>query len=209
MSVGRSSAAGKEPRSTYPTRRFASIALLTRSTIRCPGGLAVGTLGDWQVPAGQVLRSPGEDSKHVLIRLLPARLSNRHRWESAATRAHEIAVAFACCREAFGKKSIHERAGFQIAEQLIALCQAELVRNWGAVVIDLGSLAARESLLAKIAVSEALYRAADRCMHVMGRVGVTQSFREIAPFRIYDERADVHNQSLANKINPDFLNGAA
>ena len=47
-------------------------------------------------------------------------------------------------------------------------------------------------VMAKVAVSEALMRIADRCVQVMGGTGVTdktiveQVFREIRAFRIYD-----------------------
>jgi hypothetical protein len=60
--------------------------------------------------------------------------------------------------------------------------------------------------LAKVAVSEALMRVADRCVQVMGGTGVSrdtiveQVFREIRAFRIYDGPTEVHKWSLAGKI---------
>jgi len=78
-------------------------------------------------------------------------------------------------------------------------------------VLDSGSLGTAESSMAKVAVSEALFRVADRCIQVMGGTGVTgdtmveQVFREIRSFRIYDGPTEVHKWSLAKKIKRDFL----
>ena len=60
--------------------------------------------------------------------------------------------------------------------------------------------------MAKVAVSEALYRVADRCVQVMGATGVSgdtlvaQVFQELRTFRIYDGPTEVHKWSLAKKI---------
>jgi acyl-CoA dehydrogenase len=73
-----------------------------------------------------------------------------------------------------------------------------------------GSLGTVESSMAKVAVSEALMRVADRCVQVMGGMGVTdntiveQVFREIRAFRIYDGPTEVHKWSLAKKIKRDW-----
>lgn len=154
---------------------------------------------------------PGEGFKYAQVRLSPARLSHCMRWHGAAQRAHEIATAYCCHREAFGKKLInHEGVGFQLADNLIDLKQAELMIDWCADVLDSGSLGTAESSMAKVAVSEALFRVADRCVQVMGAVGVSgdtvveQIFREIRAFRIYDGPTEVHKWSLAKKIKREF-----
>ena len=91
-----------------------------------------------------------------------------------AIRANEIATDYACRRHAFGKPLIdHEGVGFMLAENLIDLKQSELMIDWCAGVLDTGSLGTAESSMAKVAVSEALMRVADRCVQVMGGTGVT------------------------------------
>src|SRR3546814_5257572 len=81
--------------------------------------------------------------------------------------------------------------------------------DWCAGVLDTGSLGTAESSMAKVAVSEALMRIADRCVQVMGGTGVTdttiveQVFREVRAFRIYDGPTEVHTWSLAKKIKRD------
>jgi len=180
-----------------------------------PGGHAVVTIKDLRIPADQMLGESGEGFKYAQVRLSPARLSHCMRWHGAATRAQEIATTYVCKRQGFGKLLIdHEGVGFQLADNLIDLKQAELMIDWCADVLDTGSLGTAESSMAKVAVSDALFRVADRCVQVMGGTGVTQDtiveqvFREVRAFRIYDGPTEVHKWSLARKIKRDFLHGA-
>lgn len=175
-----------------------------------PGGHAVVNLDDVRVPADQMLGAAGEGFKLAQVRLAPARLTHCMRWLGAATRAQEIAVDYACRREAFGKKLVdHEGVGFMLADNMIDLKQAELMIDWCAGVLDSGDLGTVESSMAKASVSESLFRVADRCVQVMGGTGVTgdtvveQVFREIRAFRIYDGPTEVHKWSLAKKIKRD------
>jgi len=181
-----------------------------------PGGHAIVTIDNLRVPADQMLGQSGEGFKYAQIRLSPARLSHCMRWWGSAFRANEIATAYACNRTAFGKPLVdHEGVGFMLAENLIDLKQAELMIDWCADVLDGGSLGTAESSMAKVAVSEALMRVADRSVQVMGGTGVSgdtiveQVFREIRAFRIYDGPTEVHKWSLAKKIKRDFNAGAA
>lgn len=177
-----------------------------------PGGHAIISIDGLRVPADQMLGASGEGFKLAQVRLSPARLSHCMRWYGACVRANEIATAYAVKRHAFGKLLIdHEGVGFQLADNLIDLKQAELMIDWCAGVLDAGSLGTAESSMAKVAVSEALFRVADRCVQVMGGTGVTrdtiveQVFREIRAFRIYDGPTEVHKWSLAKKIKREAL----
>lgn len=183
-----------------------------------PGGHSIVTIDNLRIPADQMLGQDGEGFKYAQLRLAPARLSHCMRWHGACVRAHEIATAYACKRQAFGKTLIdHEGVGFMLAENLIDLKQSELMIDWCADVLDSGALGTVESSMAKVAVSEALMRIADRCVQVMGGTGVSgdtiveQVFREIRAFRIYDGPTEVHKWSLAKKIKRDakVVTGAA
>ncbi len=176
-----------------------------------PGGHAVVHIDALRVPADQMLGQAGEGFRLAQVRLSPARLSHCMRWHGAATRAQEIATDYVCRREGFGKKLIdHEGVGFQLADNLIDLKSAELMIDWCADVLDGGALGTAESSMAKVAVSDALFRVADRCVQVMGGTGVSretvveQVFREIRAFRIYDGPTEVHKWSLAKKIKRDW-----
>ena len=177
-----------------------------------PGGHAILTIDNLRVPADQMLGQSGEGFKYAQVRLSPARLSHCMRWFGAAKGANDIATAYAVRRQAFGKPLIdHEGVGFMLADNLIDLKQAELMIDWCADVLDTGVLGTTESSMAKVAVSEALFRVADRCVQTMGGTGVSgdtiveQVFREIRAFRIYDGPTEVHKWSLARKIKRDAL----
>ena len=179
-----------------------------------PGGHATISIENLRVPADQMLGQSGEGFRYAQVRLSPARLSHCMRWLGACVRANEIASDYANRRMAFGKPLVdHEGVGFMLAENLIDLKQAELMTYWCADVLDTGVLGTVESSMAKVAVSEALMRVADRCVQVMGGQGVTadtiveQVFREIRAFRIYDGPTEVHKWSLAKKIKRDWKKG--
>lgn len=176
-----------------------------------PGGHATISIDNLRVPADQMLGKPGEGFRYAQIRLSPARLSHCMRWHGCCERAHEIAADYANRREAFGQKLIdHEGVGFMLAENLIDLKQSQLMIEWCASVLDTGDLGTVESSMAKVAVSEALMRIADRCVQVMGATGVSdativeQVYREVRAFRIYDGPTEVHKWSLAKKIRRDW-----
>ena len=175
-----------------------------------PGGHSIVTIDQLRLPADQMLGQSGEGFKYAQLRLAPARLSHCMRWHGACVRANEIAADYACKRQAFGKLLIdHEGVGFMLAENMIDLKQSELMIDWCADVLDSGVPGTVESSMAKVAVSEALMRIADRCVQVMGGTGVSgdtivaQVFQEIRAFRIYDGPTEVHKWSLAKKIKRD------
>ena len=176
-----------------------------------PGSHAEITIDNLRIPADQMLGEAGEGFKYAQIRLSPARLSHCMRWLGCCIRAQEIASDYANRRLAFGKPLIdHEGVGFMLAENMIDIRQCELMIDWCASVLDTGSLGTTESSIAKVSVSEALMRIADKCVQVMGGTGVTdktiveQVFREVRAFRIYDGPTEVHKWSLAKKIKRDW-----
>jgi acyl-CoA dehydrogenase len=177
-----------------------------------PGGHAVVALDGLRVPADQVLGEVGAGFKYAQVRLAPARLTHCMRWLGSCDRAHQIATDYAVRRHAFGKPLIeHEGVGFMLADNRIALQQAWLIIDWCAGVLDSGAHGTVESSMAKVAVSEALFAIADRCVQVMGGTGVSgdtvveQVFREVRAFRIYDGPTEVHKWSLAKKIQSEAL----
>ena len=180
-----------------------------------PGGHAVVRIENLRVPASQVLGESGAGFKYAQVRLAPARLTHCMRWLGACVRAQQIASEYAVKRQAFGKPLIeHEGVGFMLADNRIEMKQAELMIDWCADVLDSGAAGTVESSMTKVAVSEALFRVADRCVQVMGGTGVSgdtvveQVFREIRAFRIYDGPTEVHKWSLAKKIRDEVLKAA-
>ncbi|MDX1431168.1 MAG: acyl-CoA dehydrogenase family protein [Gammaproteobacteria bacterium] len=162
---------------------------------------------DVRVTADQVLGEIGEGYRYAQVRLAPARLTHCMRWLGAARRAHDIAAEYAVTRQAFGKAlSEHEGVGFMLAENEMDMHLARLAIWQAAWVIDQGGEARQESSMAKVICSEAEFRVADRCMQILGGMGITSDtlveriWREIRPFRIYDGPNEVHRWAIANRV---------
>jgi acyl-CoA dehydrogenase len=172
-----------------------------------PGGHGVVRFDDVQVPAEDVLGELGEGFKYAQVRLSPARLTHCMRWLGAARRAHDVAVAYARRREAFGKRlGEHEGVGFMLADNDMDLHVARLAIWHCADVLDQGKLGLHESSRAKVIVSEAAWRVVDRCVQILGGQGVTHEtvvariFADMRSFRIYDGPSEVHRWSIAKRI---------
>ena len=171
------------------------------------GGHAVVEFEGLRVPVGDVLGAVGEGFRYAQVRLAPARLTHCMRWLGAARRAQDIAVGYAAKREAFGKPiAQHEGIGFMLADNDMDIRTSRLTIWHTAWLLDQGERAGTESSIAKVVCSEAIWRVADRCVQVLGGVGVTgetmvgRIFREVRGFRIYDGASEVHRWSLAQKI---------
>ena len=170
------------------------------------GGHAVLRFENLRVPAENVLGAPGEGFKYAQVRLAPARLTHCMRWLGAATRAHDIARDYAATRRAFGKTlGEHEAVGFMLADNEMDLHQCRLAIWHCAWLLDQGRSAGSASSMAKVICSEALFRVADRCVQILGGMGVTHEtvveriFRELRAFRIYDGPSEVHRWALARR----------
>jgi acyl-CoA dehydrogenase len=177
-----------------------------------PGAHPTSRIVNLRVHRSAVLVEAGAGFKYAQVRLAPARLTHCARWLGACIRAQEIASEYAVKRRAFGTLLIdHEGVGFKLAENRIALQQCELMIDWCAGILDTGASGTTESSMAKVAVSEALFRIADNCVQVMGGTGVTrdtiveQVFREVRAFRIYDGPTEVHLWSLAKRIKKETV----
>jgi acyl-CoA dehydrogenase len=180
-----------------------------------PGGHAIVTLNNVRIGADAVLGAPHEGFKYAQVRLAPARLTPCRRWWGAARRAHDVATDYACTRQAFGKPLIeHEGVGFMLARNEVDLEQTRLMIDWVAWTLDQGSKGTAESSMAKYTCGETLYAIADRCVQVLGGLGVTdetpvgQILREIRAFRIYDGPSEVHLWSLANRVQRGWQRGS-
>lgn len=162
-----------------------------------------------------VLGEIGKGLKYAQVRLAPARLTHCMRWIGAAQRAHDIAVARARVRPAFGHViGEHQAIGFSLADNEMDIHVARLVTIHAAWTLDQGERGSIESSRAKVIVSEALYRVADRSLQVLGGLGLTgdtvvaQIFRELRAFRIYDGPSETHRWALARRIvAPKQING--
>lgn len=171
------------------------------------GGHAEVVLENLRVSKADVLGEVGEGFRYAQVRLVPARLTHCMRWLGAAQRAHDIAVAYAQKREGFGQPIIaHEGIGFMLADNEIDLHTTRLSIWHTAWLLDQGDRASAQSSMVKVHASEAIWRIVDRCVQVLGGMGVTADteveriFRDVRAFRIYDGPSEVHRWSIARRL---------
>jgi acyl-CoA dehydrogenase len=170
-------------------------------------GHAVVKFTDLRLPATAVLGEVGQALRYAQLRLTPARLTHCMRWLGAAERAHSIAVDHARTRTGFGKPiGEHQGVGFMLADNEIALQQCRLAIWWACWLIDTGAKGRHESSMVKAYVSEELFKVADRCVQVLGGMGVSDEtpvgmiFSDMRAFRLYDGPTEVHKYAIARKV---------
>jgi acyl-CoA dehydrogenase len=163
-----------------------------------------------RLPASSILGEVGKAFRYAQLRLAPARLTHCMRWLGAASRAQAIAIDWARTRTAFGKPiGEHQGVGFMLADNEIALQQCRLAIWWACWRLDQGARGRHESSMVKASVSEELFRVADRCVQVLGGVGISDEtpvamiFRDIRAFRLYDGPTEVHKFAIAREILRD------
>jgi acyl-CoA dehydrogenase len=171
------------------------------------GGHGVLHFDQLRIPADQILGELGQGFRYAQIRLAPARLTHCMRWLGQARRAHDIALAYAQKRQAFGRRlGDHEGIGFMLADNDMDLQTARLHILHTAWLLDQGNKCNYESSRAKVICSEAEWRVVDRCVQILGGQGVTgetavmRIFTDMRGFRIYDGPSEVHRWSMARKI---------
>lgn len=181
--------------------------MLSTMDSNTPGGHAEVTFDELFVPFSGVLGEVGKGFRNAQVRLGPARLTHCMRWLGQAASCHAIAVAHAGNRNSFGKKLIeHQGVSFMLADNEIDLHTCRLAVWHAAWLLDLGNRARNETSMTKVLCSEALGRVVDRCLQIMGSIGITRDtvieriYRDIRPFRIYDGPSEVHRHALAQRL---------
>ena len=171
------------------------------------GGHAEVELRDLRVSSEDILGEVGLGFRYAQVRLEPARLTHCMRWLGAAQRAHDIATEYAQRREAFGSRLIgHEGIGFMLADNEIDLHTTRLGVWHTAWLLDQGQRASIESSMVKVHSSEAVWRVVDRCVQILGGLGLTRDteveriFRDVRAFRVYDGPSEVHRWNIARKL---------
>ena len=173
-------------------------------------GHGVVVFNDVRLPASAVLGEVGQALRYAQMRLAPARLTHCMRWLGAASRAQAIAIDHARTRTAFGKPlGEHQGVGFMLADNEIALQQCRLSIWWACWTLDQGAKGRHESSMVKAAVSEELFKVADRCVQVLGGMGISDEtpvgmiFTDMRAFRLYDGPTEVHKYAIARQVLRD------
>jgi alkylation response protein AidB-like acyl-CoA dehydrogenase len=170
------------------------------------GGHCEVVFTDLFVADDDVLGEVDEGLRYAQVRLGPARMTHVMRWTGAARRAHEVAIAYASNRRAFGSPL----AELGMAQQMIADNEIDLAASRALLLraceeLDAGHRAAHATSITKTFAAEALYRVVDRAVQLCGGLGVSADLpiakiaRELRPFRIYDGPSEVHRWSIARR----------
>ena len=191
-----------------PHKGFRLERLIDSMDSSVTGGHAVVQLENMRVPADSVLGEIGSGFRHAQVRLVPARLTHCMRWLGAARRAHDIALEYANRRVAFGQPiARHEGIGFMLADNEIEMHTTRLGIWHATWLLDQGARGNTESSMMKVHASEAIYRVADRCVQILGGLGLTgdteveRIFRDTRAFRIYDGPSEVHRWNIARRLD--------
>jgi acyl-CoA dehydrogenase len=123
--------------------------------------------------------------------------------------ALEYAVEYAKQREAFGKK-IHEfqAVSFRLVDVKVALDQARLMTLHAADLADAGEPFATEASMAKLAASEAAWKAANAAVMTLGSYGYSREYpvekwlRDAKLEEIYEGTSDIQRLIIARSMFP-------
>lgn len=165
---------------------------------------------DLRLPASAVLGEVGQALRYAQLRLAPARLTHCMRWLGAAERAQSIAIQHARTRTGFGQPlGHHQGVSFMLADNEIALQQCRLGIWWACWTLDTGAKGRHESSMVKAYVSEELFKVADRCVQILGGMGISDEtpvgmiFSDMRAFRLYDGPTEVHKYAIARQVLRD------
>ncbi len=171
------------------------------------GGHSEIALDQVRVSRDRILGEIGKGFRYAQVRLCPARLTHCMRWLGAAQRCHDIAVAHARWRTAFGKPiGEHEGVSFMLADNLMDMHHCRLAVRHAAWLLDQGAEAREETSMCKVFCSERLSAVVDRSLQVLGGIGssndtpIARIYRNIRAFRLYDGPSEVHRWALGRSI---------
>ena len=172
-------------------------------------GHGVVRFSDLRLPASAVLGEVGQALRYAQLRLAPARLTHCMRWLGAAARAQSIAIEHARTRTAFGKP-LGEHQGVELhdrrqRDRAAAVPAVDLVDRAGCSTA--APRAGTRARWSKAFVSEELFKVADRCVQILGGIGVTDEtpvehdlLAICGPFRLYDGPTEVHKYAIARQV---------
>ena len=165
------------------------------------------------------LMEVGDGLRLTQIRLGPARLTHCMRWTGLGRRALEIAMARIENRMAFGAKLADKESVQQMVGQAaMELDIGRLLTMRAAWLLDQGSLARKEISMAKVVVADALHRAVDTSLQLLGARGYSKDepvewiYRYARQARLVDGASEVHRMVLANFLRrqgKDFFSWGA
>jgi acyl-CoA dehydrogenase len=171
------------------------------------GGHAEIEFRDCRVGADALVGEEGKGLEYAQLRLEGARLFHCMRFIGLASRSMHIAQDYAARRVSFGARlAEHQMVQAMVADSHIDLYASRLMTLDIAKRLDRGESIRHESSMAKVFVSEAVNRVADRAVQMTGALGISEDvplsmiLRQLRPFRIYDGASEVHRAAIAKRV---------
>lgn len=171
------------------------------------GGHAELRFENCRVGADALIGDPGRGLEYAQLRLEGARLFHCMRNIGLVSRALQLAQDYVVQRESFGARlAEHQQVQAMVADSHMDLYASRLMTADVARRLDQGESIRHYSSMAKVFVSEALYRVADRAAQMTGALGMSEDspisliFRRMRPFRIFDGASEVHRSAIARRV---------
>lgn len=163
-----------------------------------------------EVPDDQRLLGVGDGLKLTQMRLGVARLTHCMRWTGLARRSLEIAMERIKQRDSFGMKLI-DRESVQglVGQAAMEIEIGRLLTMRAAWALDQGSFARKEVSMAKIVVADALQKAVDTALQLLGARGYSKDtviewiYRYARQARLVDGASEVHRMVLAGQLRSE------
>jgi acyl-CoA dehydrogenase len=163
-----------------------------------------------EIPIEDVLMGEGLGMKVTQIRLAVARLTHCMRWLGMARRALEIALPHVRERRAFGQ-ILAEKESVQgmLGEAAMQIEVGRLLTMRAAFELDRDGRAQAQVSMAKIQVADALHRAVDTAIQLLGAKGYSKDtplewmYRYARQARLVDGASEVHRMVVARSLLQD------
>ncbi len=153
------------------------------------------------------LMEVGDGLRLTQIRLGPARLTHCMRWTGLAKRCLEVALDYVERRDSFGAKlKDHESVQGLLGQAAMDIDTGRLLTMRAAWLLDQGHKARKEVSMAKVVVADALHRAADTALQLLGARGYSKDtpvewiYRYARQARLVDGASEVHRMVLARAL---------
>ena len=160
-----------------------------------------------EIPVENVLLGEGLGMRVTQTRLAIARLTHCMRWLGMARRALEIALPHVRARRAFGQP-LADKESVQglLGEAALQIEIGRLLTMRAAFELDQGRRAQAQVSMAKIQVADALHRAVDTAIQLLGAKGYSKDtplewmYRYARQARLVDGASEVHRMVVARNL---------
>jgi len=168
-------------------------------------------LEDVRVPAANLLGSEGEGFKVALSALDGGRIGIAFQALGIGYACLEEAVKYANVREQFGKPIARQPViGAKLADMGTELEAARLLALNAAWLKDSGRSHTKLAAMAKVAATEAAWRAADQAVQIHGGYGyckeypVERYYRDVRVTRIYEGTSEIQRLVIGREILKEY-----